>query len=240
MHEEANRLGPHVNATGAGGPGLELRPSESVAEDETDGTGFLESAGQGRVESRGGTRRYFRGNAPAALCSAARELLESGDIERVGLREVARSVGMTVSSVYRYFESKDDWLAAVAAEGFRELTAALRAAAGGPDSEVAVGLAYVEFALTKRALFRLMFGPLLLQKDKYPALDQAVAEVREVVGGCSGIRDESEAREAMLATWGLIHGLSALFIGNVLPEANVRALTQTILAGEARRDASSP
>jgi AcrR family transcriptional regulator len=240
MCEYVNRLERESDATDAGGPGLELRPLErELAQEETDRAGFLDSGGQGKGRSRDETRRYFRGNAPAALRSAARELLDAGDVEGVGLREVARSVGMTVSSVYRYFENKDDCLAAVAADGFRELTVALRAATGGPDAAVAVGLAYLEFALTKRALFRLMFGPLLLQKNKYPVLDLAVTEAREVIAGLGGIGNEPEARDTMLATWSLIHGLSALFIGNMLPEANVRALAQTIFAAEARHDAPS-
>ena len=77
---------------------------------------------------------------------------------------------------YRRFSSKEDLLASVAAEGFRELSAALVAAAKGPYLLTELGLAYVEFALKERSLFRLMFGPLLFERAKYPALNEAARE----------------------------------------------------------------
>ena len=43
----------------------------------------------------------------------------------MGLREAARRVGVSPTATYRHFRDKDDLLAAVAAEGFREFAAAL-------------------------------------------------------------------------------------------------------------------
>jgi len=171
-------------------------------------------------------KKYRHGNVPGALCRAARQILDASDIEDVGLRKVARLAGVSAAAAYRHFESWEEVLAAVAAEGFSELTAALRASADEPDPAIAVGLAYVDFALTKRGVFRLMFGPILLQKEKYPTLNNAVAEAREAVGLSGAIGNEYQP----LAAWALYHGLSALFIGNLPPEANVRALAQRILA----------
>ncbi|HME85978.1 MAG TPA: WHG domain-containing protein, partial [Roseiarcus sp.] len=40
-----------------------------------------------------------------------------------------------------------------------------------------VGLAYFDFALRKPGLFRLMFGPILVERAKYPELNGAASVV---------------------------------------------------------------
>jgi hypothetical protein len=40
-----------------------------------------------------------------------------------------------------------------------------------------VGLAYFDFALQKRGLFGLMFGPILVERTKYPELNEAASTV---------------------------------------------------------------
>ena len=49
------------------------------------------------------------------------------------------------------------------------------AAANDPLGEV--GLAYFDFALQKRVLFGLMFGPILVERAKYPELNRAASAV---------------------------------------------------------------
>ena len=124
---------------------------------------------------------FHHGNVPEALLRAARQLLDAGDTEEVGLREVARRVGVSAAAAYKHFVDKDDLMATVATEGFRELAAELWAAADEPDPAIAVGLVYVEFARTRQGLFRLMFGPLLALGEKYPALRKAAEEAFEAV-----------------------------------------------------------
>ena len=84
-------------------------------------------------------------------------------------RETARRVGVSATAAYRHFTSKEDLLASVAAEGFRELGAAMERATRGVNPLSRAGLAYIEFAQQNRGLFRLMFGPVLAERAKYPA-----------------------------------------------------------------------
>jgi AcrR family transcriptional regulator len=168
---------------------------------------------------------------PEALLLAARELLDAGDADDVGLREVARRVGVSAPAAYKHFVDKDDLMATVATEGFRELASELRAAADGPDPAIAIGLVYVEFARTRQGLFRLMFGPLLALKEKYPALRKAAAEAFEVVERSGFAGNEPGGREdaTTKATLGAIHGLSWLMIDNVLSEQEARDLAHEVL-----------
>ena len=184
-------------------------------------------------------RPYRHGNLPNAMRAAARTLLDEAGPEGVGLREAARRVGVSATAAYRYFASKEDLLASVAAEGFRELAAALKAAADSGDPVSGIGPAYVDFALKKRGLFRLMFGPLLADRERYPALNEAVNEafdfLQKAVTGAEGTRQEDSP--ATLAAWGLVHGLSTLFIDGLVPESRARLMAEQILV---RSNATKP
>jgi AcrR family transcriptional regulator len=176
-------------------------------------------------------KTYRHGNVPNAMRAAARAILDDEDGgNAVGLREAARRIGVSPTAAYRHFANKEDLLASVAAEGFQELSASLDTAMRGPDRLLGLGLAYVEFALQKRGLFRLMFGPILAERAKYPRLKQAAADafrtlqVAQAVDGSPG-DDEQDG----MAAWGLLHGLSSLFIDGFVPEDRIPSLAQKII-----------
>jgi AcrR family transcriptional regulator len=175
-------------------------------------------------------RTYRQSNLPNALRAASRAILDEAGPESVGLREAARRVGVSATAAYRHFTNKEDLLASVAAEGFRELAAAMEVAATGPDPLIGLGLAYVEFALQKRGLFRLMFGPILVERAKYPGLNEAAGAVFSLLERIV-VADERPRNEnaSAMATWGLVHGLSSLFIDGLVPEGHARGLAVQIL-----------
>jgi AcrR family transcriptional regulator len=107
-------------------------------------------------------------NLRGALRAATRAILDESGPDAVRLREAARRVGVSATAVYRHFSNKEDLLASVAAEGFRALAAAMETGATESYRLGGVGLAYFDFALQKRGLFRLMFGPLLVERANYP------------------------------------------------------------------------
>ena len=185
-------------------------------------------------------RPYRHGNLPNAMRAAARAILDEAGPDAVGLRETARRVGVSATAAYRHFTSKEDLLASVAAEGFRELAASLEAAANANDPLTGVGLAYVEFALQKRGLFRLMFGTVLVERAKYPALDEAARAVFELLRETpAGAPKELEAEgAASVAGWSVVHGLASLAIDGLVPESRTRKLAEDILIRAASRTAN--
>ncbi len=176
-------------------------------------------------------KSYRHGNVPNAMRAAARAILDDeGGAHAVGLREAARRIGVSPTAAYRHFSSKEDLLASVAAEGFRELSAALDRAMQGPDHLLGLGLAYVEFALQKRGLFRLMFGPLLAERGKYPRLKEAASDAFRTLQAAQAAdgRHQDDEQDAM-AAWSLIHGLSSLFIDGFVPEDRIPSLAEKII-----------
>ena len=175
-------------------------------------------------------KHYHHGNLANALRATARVMLDEDGPEGVGLREVSRRIGVSATAAYRHFEGKNDLLASVAAGGFRELSACIDAAMKRDDSLVGMGLAYVEFALGNRGLFRLMFGPILIERSKYPELNEATAAIfrfMQVVGTAD--RHPQEVKPETMAAWGLIHGLSSMCVDGLVPRERVESLAQTIL-----------
>jgi AcrR family transcriptional regulator len=177
------------------------------------------------------TRPYRHGNLPAALLAAAREILDENGLHSVGLRETARRVGVSATAAYRHFASKDDLLASVAAEGFRELAAAMEGTTRGPSPLTRAGLAYIEFAHQNPGLFRLMFGPLLAERAKYPSLQAASTGVETLL--MRGVADVDQRKFddnlAAMAAWGLVHGLSQLIVDGYFPAAQTVGQAEEIL-----------
>jgi len=178
-------------------------------------------------------RPYRHGNLPAALVATARQILDESGMQAVGLRETARRVGVSATAAYRHFASKEDLLASVAAEGFRELGAAMEGAARGPNPLGRAGLAYVEFARRNRGLFRLMFGPVLAERRKYPALEAATEGVEaQLLRGVADLDPRPlDDNSAAMAAWALVHGLSYLIVDGFIPAARAAGLAEEILAG---------
>ena len=95
--------------------------------------------------------------------AALEQLAEVGP-GALSLRAVARTVGMTVQSLYHYFPSRDALLTALVADAFHALADTVQAAAdttrGRPaaDRRRATTGAYRHWALENRARFLLLYG----------------------------------------------------------------------------------
>ena len=96
----------------------------------------------------------------STLIAAALKLLEA-EREEPSLRAVARAAGVSAMAPYRHFADKAGLLAAVADHGFESLRSVLIAADDQPDAREALfaqGMAFIDFARTNPALFRLMYS----------------------------------------------------------------------------------
>src|SRR5437763_17005945 len=95
------------------------------------------------------------------LCEAAERLFAEQGPDAVTMRQLAAELGVSPMTPYRYFEDKNDILAAVRANGFTRFAQALETArdstSGARAIGSAVGKAYVEFALSNPHAYKLMF-----------------------------------------------------------------------------------
>src|ERR1700751_1229668 len=122
---------------------------------------------------------YHHGDLPAALVRAALDPLDESGQTELSLRAVARRAGVSPAAPYRHYADREALTSAVAAVGYRELAARLTAAdpcPSTPEHLASVAVAYVQFALERPALFRIMFGePCDRDNDERAAATAAVA-----------------------------------------------------------------
>jgi AcrR family transcriptional regulator len=189
---------------------------------------------------------YQHGNLREALVQAGLKVLSEGGVEGLSLRAAAQLAGVSHAAPYRHFKDKDALVAAIAEQGFRLLTASMRAELGLLDPTqaadtharlVAVGKGYVHFALAHPAYLRVIFGGVLAKDRTTPDLKGAGNEAYETLRGlvANGVaRGElvgGDADTLSLACWSMVHGLSHLLISDaiVLPPGMAAAAVTEIL-----------
>jgi hypothetical protein len=121
-------------------------------------------------------------------------------------------------------------VSAVAAVGYRELAERLTAAHPSPSTPeqlAKVAVAYVQFALERPALFRIMFGePCDRDNDERVAATAAVSlYVREIVQRSF---PHADADALATAIWALVHGLAFLHLDGKLDAATPSGVAQRV------------
>ena len=187
-------------------------------------------------------RPYHHGDLPRAMVQEAVRTIQEHGIPALTLRGVGAQLGVSRTALYRHFTDKQALLGAVAAEGFRLLSAALVAArdgaGGGRPGFEAMGTAYVRFALEHPSHYRVMFGGVVrsgdlkqlsvpkVDVDAFQVLVDAIVELQQkhlIVPG--------EPRELALYIWAVVHGVAMLALDGMLPP-QVSAAALMALANE--------
>lgn len=186
-------------------------------------------------------RSYHHGDLRNALVEAGLKLLESrgpdGAQDDLGLREVAREVGVSATAIYRHFPDKQALKAALAAAGLAQLAQrqqqASARAGGGAAGFLASGLSYVHFAAEHPVLFRLVFSDAQREDLLDAPPDQVSAAMR-------GLREDiarllpadwpdTRRKATALHAWALVHGLAMLMLDQQIPPD--WGLIEQVLAG---------
>jgi len=168
-------------------------------------------------------RPYHHGDLRAALIAEGLRLLATRDADALSLREVARGVGVSATSVYRHFPDKEALMTALAVEGLKQLginqRLASEAAGGGEAGFSATGRAYVRFALDHPALFRLIFASPALGTNCAPdRVGESDAGALLLANAARMAREDgSEAHVRAVRSWALVHGLAMLMLDGQIP-----------------------
>lgn len=177
------------------------------------------------------------------LCEAAERLFAERGPDAVTMRQLAAELGVSPMTPYRYFEDKEDILAAVRANAFNRFAEALETARDStPDARGrghAVGEAYVAFALAHPHSYKLMFDLNQPHAEKYPEL---VAAGRRARGTLTGYVHDAlkegvlsgDADQIGMMFWASVHGAVVLELAGMLPPGGARELQKNLDATLAR------
>lgn len=188
---------------------------------------------------------YHHGDLKRALLDATRTLLAARGPEQLGLREVARAVGVDHAAVYRHFADKRALVAGLSEACYRELVATLETALRRvPANDVPARLArlavaFLRFAYADPARFALMFGPRVNRDGRFPTLDAATQEVlavlvREMAHGiATGRLGGAKPTDMAIALWSFLQGYADMVLRGRIQVRSPRvaeAYLQTLLA----------
>jgi AcrR family transcriptional regulator len=160
---------------------------------------------------------YHHGDLRAALLEAAEVELSEKGVEGFSLRSVAKRAGVSHAAPAHHFGDSQGLLTALAAEGFRRFQATLDSREAGAcdarEKAVRAGIGYLDFALARPALFRLIFSsarpdyasPELVESARL-AYDHLVDLVQTLGGGEADV----------IALWATSHGIADLATGHKL------------------------
>ena len=158
------------------------------------------------------------------IVEAAIDLLAStGTAERITIRNIAEQVGVTSPSIYLHFASKNDVIFAACERLWQDFGQILAEARAGLDDPVermrACGTAYLQFALDRPALYRVLFmsEPVdqpedfdvqaLLENVGFLQLFDDVRELNEM-----GRLRVGDPLDVSLLLWSSVHGVASLIL----------------------------
>jgi len=155
------------------------------------------------------------------ILKAARQLVLAKGIEKLSLREIARTVGFSPSSLYEYFDGKEAIVTELKLRASAMLYQAMKKASDDLKplpALVAMCEAYVRFAKTNSEDFVLLFSRSRSSRKnlKEPAIPSSgYALVLETV--ISGIalaqiskNKKRSAEDIAYGLWALVHGMATL------------------------------
>ncbi|MDP8566444.1 TetR/AcrR family transcriptional regulator [Methylophilus aquaticus] len=160
------------------------------------------------------------------IIDAARELFVSYGVEAVTMREVAKRIGYSATSIYLYFSDKEQLLRAVVDADVLKLASALKSTLSISDPLerfVQFGQHYVQFALTNPNHYRMMFmtahlpcDPALSSIEQHNPEQDAYHQLISVVSNAwqAGVFKPGFKDPVLIAqtVWAAMHGLCALHI----------------------------
>lgn len=160
------------------------------------------------------------------ILATSLKLIDQKGLDALSLREVARKLKVTHGAPYYHFKDRQAVLAALVEDGLNRLTAALEKGAASETEPRAAfeacGRAYVEFAVTHPAHFRVMFRPELTHKRDRAAIDLASAKSFGVLVGvvarcqAAGLCTDLAPEALALTGWSTAHGLASLVVDGPL------------------------
>lgn len=167
--------------------------------------------------------RYHHGDLKAALIGATLDLIREKRVEDLSVADAARAAGVSSGAPYRHFKDREELLAHVAAEGFRQLGECTQSAmtshpTGSIEGIIAGGCAYTEFGASNPELFHLMWGSARAKSAHETAQTASTDCYMGFIGGLTETMrvqglGHLDPHQFGAPLWAMVHGFASLVIG---------------------------
>jgi len=163
------------------------------------------------------------------MLAQARRLTEQDGFKRLSMRKLAAGLGVTATTIYRYFASKDELFLSLLVTGFNRLHGGMARCAAQARSEdgrlKAAADEYIRFGIEDKGYYSLMFGSDYPECREYAdpreaALAQEATRVSmDVIGLVGELAAQAAGRpvpvERVVQAWMLLHGFVSLYHSDV-------------------------
>jgi len=183
--------------------------------------------------------KYHHGDLREALLQASYDLVVMHGAENFTLAEACRLAGVSTAAPYKHFRDRDEVLGIIVTRGFdrlseQSMTAVEAAGVGTLPGIVAMGQAYVHFAVENEKLFRLMFGQHPVLKTDEVVVGEGMGcfsrVIEQVAIYCERNSVSGNPDEIAVRLWTFVHGAASLLIDGdyavVAPGLDVDALVE--------------
>jgi AcrR family transcriptional regulator len=169
------------------------------------------------------------------IISTARKLAESEGWDAVTTRRLSTEIEYSQPVLYKHFSGMDEIAAAVAIDGFGELTETFLESSSGAetpqDALRRIAHAYIDFARKNPALYDAMFTRSTTLRfaadDTPPELSAGFGVLHDVVAAVAGRRDVDTLTEVF---WAALHGLTTLALSDRLRPGQDAARVELLAA----------
>lgn len=168
-------------------------------------------------------KKYHHGDLKNALIKAGVDILSKEGVHGLSLRKVAQKAGVSHSAPYSHFADKQALIAAISTEGFRiiyeQLHTAIQRHHGKPLKQLVEGaFAYMQFALSDPAHFKVTLSSVLEREKDYPAFvdmsQKSYELVVQIVESCqaAGFLRPGPVDVEAVSVWSIVHGFVSLLL----------------------------
>ena len=155
------------------------------------------------------------------ILDTSRDLLVEVGYRQISMRKIARKVGVSATSIYLHFESKDHLLHTLMEEAIEDLNSTLEQSITGSEDPIeqlrAFARAYINYAMENPRQYQIIFLVRSEEMSRYPKekfrrarrgyemLEQTIAE-----GAQKGLLQEESPRTAAYVIWAELHGVMSV------------------------------
>jgi AcrR family transcriptional regulator len=172
------------------------------------------------------------------IVEAARDIVSDEGLDALSMRAIAERIEYSPATIYLHFRDKDELVREVVLAGFERMNeygeeefAKLGEEVNPTEQHRAMGRAYARFALENTAYFRVMFELPSVAQAPCPAdceemrdegrdaragqaWESMVSNIQQAID--AGLFRMPSAERAAVISWGLIHGLTSLYLSGHL------------------------
>ena len=155
---------------------------------------------------------YHHGNLKTSILNEVLKLLNYKSFDEISFRSISRNIGVVSSAPYNHFKNKKQLIKEIIVLGekkFFDIIILEKNKSNVPtDQMLLIAKAYLNFAITEKALFNLMFSK--ANKELLQLTEKIVLQFKLIIieKFKKGKRLKLTAKGSAITAWSMIHGIA--------------------------------